>query len=470
MTDVLQAVSELVADLSPDERSTLSSLLSSRPEPIAVVGMGCRFPGGAGDPAAFWRVLSERVDGVREIPADRWDVDAFYDPDPDAPGKMYTRYGGFLDKVDGFDPHFFEISPREAAGMDPQQRLLLEVAWEALEDAGQRPDALRGSRTGVFIGGVWHDYELLQTQETGLQKVDSHTLTGDLASVLAGRLSYVLDLAGPSLTVDTACSSSLVAIHLACQSLRDGQCTLALAGGVNLILSPDGFVKLSKMRALSPDGRCRTFDVRANGFVRGEGAGVLVLKRLSDAQNAGDRIWAVVRGSAVNHDGRSAGLSAPNGLAQRDVIQAALEAAAVSPSEVGYIEAHGTGTPLGDPVEMDALKDVFGKPRPDGSVCVIGSVKTNIGHLEAAAGVAGVIKAILTLWHGIIPAHLHWTQLNPRIQLQGAPFAIASASRPWPRDGRSRVAGVSSFGISGTNAHVVLADAKELDRRPPPAA
>ncbi|WP_438010612.1 type I polyketide synthase [Sorangium sp. So ce321] len=462
----MQAVSELVAELSPDERAVLSSLLAPRPEPIAIVGIGCRLPGGAGDPASFWRLLAERGDAVREIPADRWDVDAFYDPDPDAPGKMYTRYGAFLDRVDGFDPHFFEITPREAARMDPQQRLLLEVVWEALEDAGQPPDGMRRSRTGVFVGGSWRDYELLHTRGGGLAQVDPHTLTGDLASVLAGRVSYTLGLEGPSMMVDTACSSSLVAIHLACESLRSDRCNLALAGGASLILAPDGFVKLSKMRALSPDGRCRTFDVRASGFARGEGVGVLVLKRLSDARRAGDRIWAVIRGSAVNHDGRSAGLSAPSSLAQRGVIRAALEAAGVSPSEVGYIEAHGTGTPLGDPIEMEVLKDIFGDPRPDGSVCAVGSVKTNIGHIEAAAGVAGVIKAVLALRHGVIPAHLHWTQLNPRISLEGTPLVIPVEARSWPRGGAERIAGVSSFGISGTNAHVVLAEAPEPERRP----
>ncbi len=466
LTEAMQAVSELVGELSPDERAVLSSLLAPRPEPIAIVGIGCRLPGGAGDPASFWRLLAERGDAVREIPADRWDVDAFYDPDPDAPGKMYTRYGAFLDRVDGFDPHFFEITPREAARMDPQQRLLLEVVWEAIEDAGQPPDGLRRSRTGVFVGGSWRDYELLHTRGGSLAQVDAHTLTGDLASVLAGRVSYTLGLEGPSMTVDTACSSSLVAIHLACESLRGGGCDLALAGGASLILAPDGFVKLSKMRALSPDGRCRTFDIRASGFARGEGVGVLVLRRLSDAQRAGDRIWAVLRGSAVNHDGRSAGLSAPSSLAQRAVIRAALEAAGVSPSEVGYIEAHGTGTPLGDPIEMEVLKDIFGDPRPGGSVCAVGSVKTNIGHIEAAAGVAGVIKAVLALRHGVIPAHLHWTQLNPRISLEGTPLVIPVEARSWPRGGAERIAGVSSFGISGTNAHVVLAEAPEPERRP----
>ncbi|HMG57358.1 MAG TPA: type I polyketide synthase, partial [Kofleriaceae bacterium] len=403
--------------------------------------------------------LYDQRDAIAEVPRERWDVDAFYDADPDAPGAMYTRYGGFLDRVDGFDPQFFEISPREAARMDPQQRLLLEVAWEALEDAGMAPDTLRRSPTAVFVGACSHDYEQLQTRGTSFGQVDAHTLTGDLASVLSGRVSYLLGLEGPSLTVDTACSSSLVAIHLACESLRSGQCNAALAGGVNLILSPDGFVKLSRMRALSPEGRCRAFDVRANGYARGEGAALLVLKRLSDARRSGDRIWALVPGSAVNHDGRSAGLTAPNGLAQRDVVRAALAAAGVAPPDVGYIEAHGTGTPLGDPIEMEALAEVFGQPRTDGSRCVVGSIKTNLGHLEGAAGVAGVLKAIVALHHECIPLHLHQTALNPRIRIAGTPLVIPRAAEPWPRGDRPRVAGVSSFGISGTNAHVIVAEA-----------
>lgn len=459
MKNVPPVLAALVAELSPDERALLVSMLAPRPEPIAITGIGVRFPGGAVDAASLARLLYDQRDAIAEVPRERWDVDAFYDADPDATGAMYTRYGGFLDRVDGFDPQFFEISPREAARMDPQQRLLLEVAWEALEDAGMPPDALRRSLTGVFVGACSHDYEQLQTRGTTFGQVDAHTLTGDLGSVLSGRVSYLLGLEGPSLTVDTACSSSLVAIHLACDSLRSGQCNAALAGGVNLILSPDGFVKLSRMRALSPEGRCRAFDIRANGYARGEGAALLVLKRLSDARRSGDRIWALLPGSAVNHDGRSAGLTAPNGLAQRDVVRAALAAAGVAPADIGYIEAHGTGTPLGDPIEMEALAEVFGQPRADGSRCVVGSIKTNLGHLEGAAGVAGVLKAIVALHHECIPLHLHQTALNPRIRLAGTPLVIPRAAEPWPRGDRLRVAGVSSFGISGTNAHVIVAEA-----------
>jgi acyl transferase domain-containing protein/NADP-dependent 3-hydroxy acid dehydrogenase YdfG/acyl carrier protein len=459
MKDVPPVHAALVAELSPDERALLVAMLAPRPEPIAITGIGVRFPGGVVDAASLARLLYDQRDAIAEVPRERWDVDAFYDADPDAPGAMYTRYGGFLDRVDRFDPRFFEISPREAARMDPQQRLLLEVAWEALEDAGMSPDTLRRSPTGVFVGACSHDYEQLQTRGTTLGQVDAHTLTGDLASVLSGRVSYLLGLEGPSLTVDTACSSSLVAIHLACESLRSGQCSAALAGGVNLILSPDGFVKLSRMRALSPEGRCRAFDVRANGYARGEGAALLTLKRLSDARRSGDRIWALVPGSAMNHDGRSAGLTAPNGLAQRDVVRAALAAAGVAPPDVGYIEAHGTGTPLGDPIEMEALAEVFGQPRTDGSRCFVGSIKTNLGHLEGAAGVAGMLKAIVALHHECIPLHLHQTALNPRIQIAGTPLVIPRAAEPWPRGDRPRVAGVSSFGISGTNAHVIVAEA-----------
>ena len=467
MNDVRTAVSALLAELSPEERATLTELLLPRAEPIAVVGLGCRFPGGAVDPPSFWRLLEGGQDAVRELPQDRWAADALYDPDPEAAGKMYTRYGAFLDRVDRFEPQFFDISAHEAARMDPQQRLLLEVAWEALEDAGQPPEELHETPTGVFIGSCTHDYEQLQTRSASLDQLDAHALVGDLGSVLAGRLSYTFGLTGPSLVVDTACSSSLVAIHLAVQSLQKNECSVALAGGVNLILAPDGFVKLSRMRALSADGRCRTFDLRANGYARGEGAGVLALKRLGDAERDGNRIWAVIRGSAVNHDGRSASLTAPSGRAQCDVLRAALGNAGVAPAEVGYIEAHGTGTPLGDPIELEALKEVFGAARADASQCAVGSVKTNLGHLEGAAGVAGVIKTILALWHEKIPPHLHFTQLNPRVSLAGTPLVIGA--RPWPRRAAARSAGVSSFGISGTNAHIVVSEAPVVAPRLPSA-
>ena len=421
------------------------------PEPIAVIGMGCRFPGGANDPEAYWQMLLDGVDGVREIPEDRWGVDANW------PKTAETRWAGLIDTVDGFDAQFFKIAPREAMSLDPQQRLLLEVAWEALEHAGQPVNELVGSKTGVFVGILSFDYRERVTAG-GAQQLDAYATTGNLLSTAAGRISFVLGLQGPCLSVDTACSSSLVALHLACQSLRSGESNMALAGGVNLILSPVMMHLLAKTQTIAPDGRCKTFDARANGFVRGEGSGLVVLKRLSDAQRDGDRIWAVIRSSAVNQDGRSTGLTAPNMLSQQALVQQALETARVSPAQVGYIEAHGTGTSLGDPIEVEALTAVLGQPRPDGSVCVLGSVKTNIGHLEAAAGVAGFIKVVLSLHHKLIPQHLHFQTLNPRISLEGTPFVVAQQQMPWASRG-PRIAGVSSFGLSGTNAHVLLEEA-----------
>ena len=450
MTDLVSTVSALAAALTADERALLLRALAPPRPRVAIVGLGCRFPGGAG-PDDFWRLLARGGDAVREVPADRWDSAAYFAPDPDAPGRMLTRYGAFLDRVDQFDAGFFEVSPHEARRMDPQQRLLLAVAWEALEHAGVAPGGLHGSNTGVFVGACSHDYDDLQPRPA-----DAHTLTGGLLSVLSGRLSYHLGLQGPSLTLDTACSSSLVALHLACRSLRDGECDLAIVAGVNLILDPEGSVRLSRMRALSPDGRCRSFDARASGYARGEGVGVLVLRREADALRDHDRIWALVRGSAVNHDGRSPSLTAPNGLSQRDVIRRALADAGLGPDAVDYIEAHGTGTPLGDPIEAETLRELFDRPgRP--TACTLGSVKTNIGHLEAAAGLAGVIKTTLALAHESIPAHLHFTQPNPRIDL-GDNLHIPTAAHPWPRGPRERIAGVSSFGISGTNAHVLLSE------------
>ncbi len=330
-------------------------------EPIAIIGMGCRFPGGVDSPEAFWKLLRDGVDAISEVPPARWDIDAFYDPDPEAPGKMATRYGGFLDGIDQFDPNFFGISPREAVSMDPQQRLLLEVAQEALDAAGQVAEQLAGSRTGVFAGISTNDYRERMSGATN--EIDAYWGTGNSSSVAAGRISYVLGLQGPSLAVDTACSSSLVAIHLACQSLRSGECDRALAGGVSAILSPEGTIYFSKLRALAADGRCKTFDASADGFVRSEGCGMVVLKRWSDAEAAGDTVLAVIRGSAVNQDGRSSGLTAPNGPAQQAVIRAALAEAGVTPDAVQYMEAHGTGTPLGDPIEVQALDAVLGGAR-----------------------------------------------------------------------------------------------------------
>ncbi|MBI1357401.1 MAG: alpha/beta fold hydrolase [Acidobacteria bacterium] len=446
-------------------QAKLQAVTKARTEPIAVIGMGCRFPG-ADDPEAYWRLLRDGVDAIREVPADRWDLEAVYDPDPAAAGKMYSRWAGFIDGVDLFDPGFFGISAREANSMDPQQRLLLEVAWQALERAALSPEELAGSSTGVFIGACSSDYARFQFADGA--SIDAWAGTGSAHSILANRLSYLLDLQGPSMAVDTACSSSLVAIHLAAQSLRSEECRLAIAGGVNLILAPEPTMIFCRAQMMAADGRCKTFDSRADGYVRGEGAGVVVLKRLSDALADGDPILALVRGAAINQDGRSNGLAAPNLLAQQAVLRQALANGKVEASQVGYIEAHGTGTSLGDPIEVEALAEVYGAPAAGGSACLLGSCKTNIGHLEAAAGVAGLIKAVLCLQHGEVPANLHLRRLNPNISLQGTRFQIPTAPTPWNAAG-PRFAAVSSFGFGGANSHVVLesAPAGETADAPP---
>src|ERR1700730_11950939 len=445
----LQAIDSLQSRLDAVERD--------RTGPIAIVGLSCRFPGSK-DPDAFWRLLSGGVDAVTEVPNDRWDKDAYYDPNQSVPGKMHAPYGGFLDRVDLFDPAFFGISGREAESMDPQQRLLLEVTWEALENAGIASTHLRGSSTGVFVGISTSDYASLAIAHDSTN-LDVYAATGGALSVAAGRISYVFGLNGPAMAVDTACSSSLVAVHLACQSLHVGECDLALAGGVNLLLTPESFICLSKMGMMAPDGRCKTFDERADGFVRGEGCGMIALKRLSDALTAEDRVLAVIRGTAVNQDGASSGLTVPNGPAQQAVIRAALKAGRLQPHDVDYIEAHGTGTSLGDPIELEALAAVLGKNRPADRPLRVASVKTNLGHLESAAGIAGLIKVVLSVGHEEIPRQLHFHRLNPRISLDGAPIEIPVNSIAWPRSERPRIAGVSSFGFSGTNAHVILQEA-----------
>ena len=440
-------------------QAKLDAVEKQRHEPIAIIGVGCRIPGGANDPDEFWRLLHEGRSGVREIASDRWDSDAYYDPNPDAPGKIATRFGGFLDQVDRFEPLFFGIAPREALTMDPQQRLLLEVSWEALEHAGQSPVRLGHTRTGVYIGICSNDYAQLLLDAGNPELVDMYYASGIGHSVASGRLSYVLGLQGPSISVDTACSSSLVAIHLACQGLRNRECRLALAGGVNVILSPQLFSALSRARMLAADGKCKTFDAAADGFVRGEGCGVIVLKCLEDAIADGDRILALIRGSAVNQDGPSSGLTAPNGPSQESVIRDALANAAVNPLDVSYVEAHGTGTSLGDPIEVQALGAVFGPGREVATPLLIGSLKTNVGHLEAAAGVSSLIKVVLSLQHREIPQHLHFQQPSPHIPWSRLPVRVASERQPWlPLHGK-RIAGVSSFGFSGTNAHVILEEA-----------
>ena len=385
------------------------------------------------------------------MPPDRWDVDAVYDPDPDALGKSYTRWGAFVRDVDRFDAAFFGVSPREAVSMDPQQRLLLEVTWEALEHAAIAPSSLAGSATAVYVGITTHDYAMQLAESVGSRYGDAYTPSGTAHSVAAGRLSYVLGLHGPNVAVDTACSSSLVALHWAVRSLRDRECDLALAGGVNLTLTPDGSVLTSRARMMSFDGHCKTFDASADGYVRGEGCGMLVLKRLSDAQRDGDRVLALVRGSALNQDGRSSGLTAPNGLAQEAVIRAALADARLQAADIGYVEAHGTGTPLGRP-DRDQGAQRGLRPAAEAQPLQVGSVKTNIGHLEAAAGIAGVIKVVLALEHRAIPPHLHLSNPNPLIDWERSAIAVPTALTPWlAAEDAPRRAGISSFGFSGTN-------------------
>ena len=446
-------------------RQQLDAAEAQRSEPIAIVGMGLRFPGDVHSPDDFWDLLRNGRNAIGPIPPERWDINAYYDSDYQTPGKMYTRGGGFVRGVDQFDAAFFGISPREAASMDPQQRLLLEVAWEALERAGQAPDRLNTTSAGVFLALGNSDYSRMVWSNTS--DIDVYYATGTAYSVAAGRLSYLLGLRGPSITLDTACSGSLVAVHLACQSLRSGESHLALAGGVNVILSPDANINFSKAQMLAPDDRCKTFDAAADGYVRSEGCGVVVLKRLSDAVADRDTIIAGIRGSGVNQDGRTSGLTAPNGPSQEAVIRAALRNAGVEPESVQYVEAHGTGTSLGDPIEIQALGAALGGQRSVNNRLRVGSVKTNIGHLEAAAGVAGLIKAALALYHEAIPAHLNLQQLSPFMDWASLPIDVPTSLIPWPRTDEPRIAGVSSFGFSGTNAHIILEEAPLISAEEP---
>ena len=426
-------------------------------EPVAIVGMGCRFPGGGESPESFWRFLESGGDGIGEIPADRWDLHAWYDPDPDTPGKMAVRRGGFLPAIDEFDAKFFGISPREAMSMDPQLRLFLEVAWEALEDAGQTKEGLRDSETGVYLGICSTEY--LAKALSDPCAIDVHSVLGGTPSAMAGRLSYWLSLKGPSLAVDTACSSALTAVHLAMRALRLGECRMALAGGVNLVLTPESTVYFSKVKALSPSGRCASFDASADGYVRSDGCGVVVLKRLADARADGDVIRAVISATAMNQDGRSQGFTAPNGLSQQAVIRRALEQAGIEPSSVDYVETHGSGTPLGDPMEAQALGAALGEGRSKDRPLLVGSVKSNIGHTEAAAGVAGLIKTVLMLQNKRIPPSLHFKTPNPLVPWEELPLRVVKESVPWEKREGARIAGVSAFGMTGTNVHAVLREA-----------
>lgn len=429
---------------------------------IAIIGIGCRFPG-ANSPQEFWELLKTGKNAVTEVPLQRWDIDKYYHQDPDIPGTMNTRWGGFLENIDQFDAHFFGISPRECQHIDPQQRLILEVAWEALENGGIIPETLSGSQTGVFIGLSNQDYHRLLYQDS--TRCDAYCSTGTSPAIAANRLSYLLNLQGPSLTLDTACASSLVAVHLACRSLRDNESNLALVGGVNLIISPNQTIAFSRNRMMSPDGKCKTFDAAANGYVRGEGCGVVVLKPLEDAIKDGNNIQAIIRGSAINQDGLSQGLTAPNSLAQQRVIRQALVDAEVEPSDISYVETHGTGTTLGDPIEVKSLKKVLMKGRNTEETCWLGSVKTNIGHLESAAGIAGLIKTVLCLQNREIPAVLHFKQLNPYISLKKTAFVIPTTCETWNIKEGSRLAGVSSFSFGGTNAHIIVEEAAGLGQQ-----
>lgn len=428
---------------------------SQKSEPIAVIGMACRFPG-ADSPEDYWRLLEEGRDATREAPADRWDMDAFYDPDPEAPGKIAARRGGYLDDVAGFDAALFGVSPREALSMDPQQRLLLETAWQALERAGLAPESLAGVDVGVFLGLCNSDH-FLRMAGRGLETLDNYLASGNAPSVAAGRIAYSLGFSGPAITVDTACSSSLVALQMACRSLRAGETRIAMAAGVNVICAPETAIALSRGRMLAPDGRCKTFDASADGFARGEGCGVLVLKRLSEARSDKDQILAVIRGAAVNQDGRSGGLTVPSGPAQQAVIAAALADSGLQPADIDYVEAHGTGTSLGDPIEVRALAAAYGPGRS--APLLVGSAKSNIGHLESAAGIAGVMKTILSLRAGRLPKSLHFSTPNPYIPWDEIPIEVVAETRAWPKRGAPRRAGVSSFGFSGTNAHVIIEEA-----------
>jgi acyl transferase domain-containing protein len=447
-----------------EARNKIEALERQKNEPIAIIGMGCRFPGGANSPEAFWELLSRGKEVIVPVPSQRWDAEAYYDENPDLPNKTYARYGGFIDAVDQFDAQFFGMTPREAIALDPQQRLLLEVSWEALENAGIAPQKLTGTQTGVFVGIGLDDYAKRQIKQQ--IPIDAYTGSGNAFCFASGRLSYFLGLQGPSLAIDTACSTSLVTVHLACQSLRNRESNLALAGGVSLMLSPEVTLYLSKTRALSPDGRCKTFDKDANGYVRGEGCGMVVLKRFSDAISDGDNILGVIRGSAVNQDGPSSGLTVPNGSAQMAVIRQALENAKVKPEQISYLEAHGTGTALGDPIEVRGINNVLCKDRSTDNPLMVGSVKTNIGHLEIAAGMASLLKVILSLKNQEIPPHLHFKELNPDLAAAATALKIPTASLPWQRTEEPRRAGISAFGLSGTNAHIIIEEPPQLSFNP----
>ena len=434
-------------------RARLAAARPAKPNPVAIVGASVRLPGGVADLRAFWELLEADRDAITVTPAERWDAEAIYSADADAPGKSYSRHGAYLDDVDQFDAEFFGISPREAESMDPQHRILLELTWAALENAAISPASLSGTKTGVFVGLCNSDYGRMLFDDR--DDIDAYTSFGMAASIASGRISYFLNARGPSVVLDTACSSSLSAVHLACNSLALGESDTVIASAANLMLTPEATISFTKARMLAPDGQCKTFDASADGYVRGEGAAVVVLKRLADAQAAGDPILAIIRGSAMNHDGRSAGLTAPNGPAQEAVIRAALADAEIATEDVDYVEAHGTGTSLGDPIELQALANAYGT-RAGERRLAIGSLKTKVGHLEAVAGIAGLIKVVLALDHDRIPAHRNVGTPTELFAWESSALEIVRENRDWPRGARARVAGVSAFGFSGTNVHVVV--------------
>ncbi|MCP4664729.1 MAG: type I polyketide synthase, partial [Deltaproteobacteria bacterium] len=432
---------------------------------IAIIGIGCRFPGGASSPKAFWKMLCKGTDAIIDVPPDRWDFRRFYDADPDKPGKTYAKQGGFLkENIYLFDPMFFGISPREAETLDPMQRLLLEVTWEAFEDAGLIPEDLTGSGTGVFVGGFFIDNAFLQAGILNKEIADSHTATSSSLTMLSNRISYTFDLKGPSLTIDTACSSSLVAIHYACQSIRNEESDLAIAGGANVMLRPEFPIVLSKGKFLSTHSRSMAFDERAEGYARGEGAAVVLLKSLSNAIQDKDPIYALIRMSGVNQDGRTVGISLPNADSQKAVMKGVYKKAGVSPGRVQYVEAHGTGTQAGDMAEMEALHAVLSEGRESQDKCNVGSVKTNMGHLEAGAGIAGLIKATLCLKHKKIPPNLHFEKPNPKIPFKDLCVKVPTKVESWPSGQDNAYAAVNSFGYGGTNAHVLLEEAPRQDQ------